>query len=343
MTWVNLTWLLPALLIVPVAYLARRKERIRVASTRLHTSTLSSRFVYRLPLLAQALAVILAAVALCQPLLPVDDKTGLTVQGRDIIMALDWSGSMAEEYKGERLVEKRSAWYDGAGSKPNRQAPDQEEESRLRRIDAAQDAILTFAETRRLAETGDHIALVVFDHKPVLRWPLDRDLKQIARHGSFLPVGKGPQQLGVGTNFGNEMPGPIDLAAEHFQKKGKSSTRVLILVTDGEDEIKPDVMTRLSDVIAKARMKLYVIGVGEKIGKGELTLERLCRQVGGEVFRAESQADLDQCFARINALESSPIPVLQDKFYEPLFHIPLLLALLFYVLGILCEAVILGR
>lgn len=344
MIFTNLYWLLAALIVLPVLYATRRKERIRVATSRHYHSSVPSRLVSYLPASLWVASVLLAASALCQPMVPVDEKTSSTVQGRDIIMAMDWSASMAEPYKGERKVVKRDAWYHDA-TKPAQveQPPDADQPKELRRIDAVQDALVAFAELRQKESVGDHIGLVIFDHKPLLRWPLDRDIKQITRHGSFLPKGKGPQELGIGTNFGNEMPGPIDLAAEHFEDKGKSSTRVLILLTDGENEIKPEVMTRLSDVIRKARMKLYVIGVGEKIGKGELSLEQLVRTEGGEVFRAETQADLDKCFAKINALESSPIPVTQDKSFEPVFYYFLALAIALYVLAKFCEAVILSR
>ncbi len=346
MIFANPYWLLAALAVLPVAYMARRKERIRVATSRLHKTSLSSRLFGYIPAACQMLAVTLAAVALCRPMVPVDEKTASTVKGRDIILALDWSASMGEPYKGERKVHKRDAWYHDVGQPP-KSSPENPEDANqpteLRRIDAAQDALVGFAEARQKVAVGDHIGLIIFDYKPQLRWPLDRDIKQITRHGSFLPKGKGPQELGIGTNFGNEMPGPIDLAAEHFEAKGKSSTRVLILLTDGENEIKSEVMTRLSSVIRKARMKLYVIGVGEKIGKGELSLERLCRDQGGEVFRAETQADLDRCFERISALESSPIPVTQAKSFEPVFYYFLVGAIALYVLAILFEAVILGR
>jgi len=344
MNFANILWLMAALAIVPAVYLARRNERIRVAAGTYRSNPVGL-ILSRTPHALYCIAAVLTAVALCQPFIMVNEKTDSTVMGRDIIMALDWSASMGEEYKGERKVEKRNAWYDiyAKERKPAVQAEGEEVETKLRRIDAAQDSIVTFAETRREANTGDHIALIVFDHKPVLRWPLDRDLKQISRHGSFRPKGKGPQELGVGTNFGNDIPGPIDLAAEHFTKKGKSTTRVLILVTDGENEFKAETMTRLSGVVRDNKMKFYVVGIGEKIGKGELDLEKLCRDEGGEVFRAETQADLDKCFAKINALESSPIPVVSDKSTEPVFYIALIAAMIFYALALLSEAVVLGR
>lgn len=343
MSFANLFWLASALLLVPILYLTRRKEKIRVAGG-IHRSTPSGRVLSRTPGVLLFMAATLAAVALCRPFVMVNEQTSSTVQGRDIIMALDWSASMAEEYKGERKVRKHSPWYDtgspARGSQPGEPA---DSDKNLRRIDAAQDSIVTFAETRRQADTGDHIGLIIFDHQPILRWPLDRDLKQLTRHGSFLPKGKGAQELGVGTNFGGENPGPIDLAAEHFKEKGKSTTRVLVLVTDGEKEMDNEAMTRLSRVITEAGMKIYVIGIGEKIGNGELSLEKLCRDQGGKVFRAETQSELDKCFAQINALESSPIPVVSDKSTEPVFYYPLIAALFMYVLALISEAVILGR
>lgn len=354
MNFANLLWLAAVLAVLPVAYFARRSERIKVAGFGIHRSSPGGRLIAALPMFLYTAALVLTAVALTQPFVKVDEKTTSTVQGRDIILALDWSASMAEPYKGERKVRKPSVWFDPYAKNQSQSAvpsqpanPDGEHSEQspgeFRRIDAAQDAIVSFAETRLEANTGDHIALILFDHKPELRWPLDRDLKQITRHSSFLPKGKGPQELGVGTNFGTTIPGPIDKAAEHFELRGKSSTRVLILITDGENEMDDKVMARLLEVVRKAHMRLYVIGVGEKIGQGELSLERLCRDASGEVFRAETQTDLDKCFAAINALESSPIPVVGDKFFEPVFYYFLVGAMCFYVLSLFSEAVILGR
>lgn len=344
MTFVNLAWMLAALAVVPVLHLTRRAERIRVSASGVHKSNTSGRLLIWVPRILMATAMVLAAVPLCEPVIPVKEKTSATVQGRDIILALDWSSSMSEPYKGERKLRKLDAWYDpNAKTGSETEGGETEEPKPFRRIDAAQDAIVSFAETRQNANTGDHIGLIIFDHKPELRWPLDRDLKQISRHGSFLPKGKGAQQLGTGTNFGTTMPGPFDKASEHFELKGKSSTRVLILITDGENEMDAAVMKRLSKVIVDARMKVYVIGVGEKIGKGELSLERLCRDAGGEVFRAESQSDLDKCFAKINALESSLIPITGDKSFEPVFYRFLIAAMVIFLLSLISEAVILGR
>jgi Mg-chelatase subunit ChlD len=344
MSFINLTWMLASLVVLPVLYLTRQAVRIRVSAGSCHETTASGLVLAGIPRVLMALAVILAAVSLCQPVISVKQKSSTTVQGRDIILALDWSASMAEPYKGERKVRTPDAWFD-----PNRQShirtesDENGEQKQFRRIDAAQDAIVSFAETRQNANTGDHLGLILFDHKPELRWPLDRDLKQITRHSSFLPKGKGAQQLGVGTNFGTTFPGPFDKASEHFELKGKSSTRVLILLTDGENEMDDTVLRRLIRVIDEARMKVYVIGVGEKIGKGELSLERLCRDAGGQVFRAESQAELENCFERINALESSPIPVTDDKSVEPVFYYFLIAAMVAFVLSLFSEAVILGR
>ncbi len=344
MSFTNLHWLAAALLAAPVAWLVTYTWRMRVSSAKFYKSTLSARVVANIPAVFHFSAVFLAAVTLCGPGIPVTEKSTTTVQGRDIIMAMDWSASMSAEYKGERTVRKVETWYvdPEANRKPAFQ-DEGEKDTKVRRIDAAQDAILRFADLRRQADSGDHIGLIVFDYKPLLRWPLDRDLKQISRHGSFLPKGKGPQELGVGTNFGNTVPGPIDMAAEHFEQKGKSTVRVLILLTDGEDEITDKTMKRLSDVVKKAGIRLYVIGIGEKIGKGELTLEKLCRSVGGKVFRAETNGELESCFSQISSLESSPIPVVTDKSFEPVFYWFLTVALLLYVAGLVAEAMILGR
>lgn len=344
-------WLAAAAMVLPIVYLGWRRERVRMASARFHRSSVASLVLSHGPSALIALAIVLGAVTLAQPQVTVNDQSVSTLPGRDIIFALDYSASMGAKYKGDQEPVTRNWWNEekskeGADPQPDATAGGEGGESteqEWRRIDAAQQAILGFVETRREAKGGDAIGLIAFDYRPILRWPLDHDLKQISRHGSFIPAGKGPQGLGQGTNFGHENPGPIDLAASHFEGKGQSTTRVLVLVTDGEDKLAADVLARLEKVIRKAGMKLYVIGIGEKIGTGELDIEKLCTSVNGKVFRAETQSQLDKCFEDINSLESSPVPVTNFKSLEPVFPIFLTVALILFVLGVLSESLILGR
>src|SRR5262249_2534188 len=140
--------------------------------------------------------IVLAAVVMAEPMVPVNDESVSKLPGRDIMFALDYSGSMVTPYKGVSKPRPGNQWYDvkikppviddtadGAAPAPTAPANPGEaadgkpgEPHELRRIDAAQSAILDFVDTRRQAEGGDAIGLIVFDYRPILRWPLDHDL-----------------------------------------------------------------------------------------------------------------------------------------------------------------------
>lgn len=149
--------------------------------------------------------------------------------------------------------------------------------------------------------------------------------------------------LGSGTNFGTVDPGPIDLAAQHFKQYGTSVSRVLILITDGEDNMTPDVMARLERVIRDAGMKLYVIGVGETLANQDVDIIRLAERVGGGVFRVETADGLTRCFDTIDAIESSPVNQNAALTAEELFYYPLGLALAAAIVWLALEATLLGR
>lgn len=341
-------WLLTAAVILPLLYLRRRRGRVRVSSAAIHQPTWGSYAFMALPSIFLSAAILAGAATLAQPQRPTSDKSESITMGRDIMAALDYSGSMAAPFAGE-LPERDSKdpFIDGWGlperPKSGLEIEGESAETEIRRIEAAQAAILSFVDRRRAAESGDAIGLIVFDDRPLLRWPLDRDLKQISRHGQFVPPGKGVQGLGNGTNFGTTEPGPIDMAADHFEKRGQSTTRVLILVTDGENELSDKVQARLESVISTARIKLYLIAVGEEIKEKELDIEKLCHRVGGKVFHVGKAGDLEKHFQEIDQLESSPVPVTTYGNFEPAFQLYLWLAIAFALAWGLSEAVISGR
>lgn len=334
-------WLMAALLVLPILAMRKHQARIRVSSTSFLKPSSGS---YALSFLPQALlgaSIAASAITLSDPQIKLAQTTTTTTMGRDIILALDYSGSMAEPFKGD--LPKRDNQDEFAARWNGRLIDEQESEFEVRRIEAAQQAILKFVDKRRDAGNGDSIGLIAFDNRPILRWPLDRDLMQISRHGNFVPRGKGPRGLGGGTNFGTKIPGPIDLAATHFEKKGRCQTRILILVTDGENEIDKDSKNRLEKLIADTSIRLYVIGVGESLKGDQADIAQLCLDVGGKVFRVERSADLDNCFAEIDSLESSPVPLSTHRDYQPVFYVFLSVAAACCALWGFSEAVISGR
>lgn len=299
-----------------------------------------------LPRVLLFLALICGAIAMSQPQVPDVHQSGTSAQGRDIMIALDYSGSMAEPIEGkvvpftsddavlQHFLDQRRKWL-------------QHEEAGNRRIDAAQNGILQFVDSRlkRVASSGgastDQVGLICFDDKPRLVWPLSPDLQQVIMHGAFPPKGKGAQGLGEGTNFGSVNPGPIDLAAAHFSEYGLSKTSVLVLLSDGENPLEDSVQARLRSVLKNAKIHLYLIGIGPKSADSDIA--KVTTASGGKVFRVESSEQWTSCFISIDQLESSQLPLNVTQAFREMFHIPLLLSALLAVLALCVEAVMRGR
>ncbi len=271
------------------------------------------------------------------------------IRSRDILMTTDISGSMGAPFQGDiPPPEKGNTELDKELPKilkvrppnPNgRFDSNQRGEERFqRRIDAAQAAIMRFIRNRFIAEQSDRIAIMTFDTEPHWSWPLTDDLKQVYRKGVFIDQG-----LGGGTNFGNMDPGPIDAACQHFDERGKAATRVLIMITDGEDQISSAAFARLQQKLMDRNIRFYVIGVGETLAHSNVDIIRLAESVGGQVFRVENGADLLKCFDSIDKMERSEIKIQSTIGFHDVFYRYVLVALGVFLLGALAEAIIVSR
>lgn len=345
MSFANPWWLsiLPLLLLLPWV-LFRQRGHVGFSDNKLLPKQRLSRWIPLVPGLLTCISLALVAVALARPQIA-GPPTTRTIIGRDISIAVDISFSMSAEFKGELKKQDPIAGLDlpstiDTRGKPvmKKWAPKVEQDGKVKRCDAAQHAVLQFIANRWLAKAGDRVGLILFDERPRHGWPLTDDLRMIYRKGQFMQHG-----LGGGTNFGENPPGPIDLAAEHFKELGQSQTRVLILVTDGEDELSGYAMNRLHELLRTNNIRLYVVGVGETLAKKDVAIIRLCEQVGGKVYRVEDSQAMINCFAEIDRTERSPITVALDETRSDIFFYFAGAAAISMVLALLAGALILNR
>ena len=337
-------WLLTLLLLPLPLLLFRNRGHVGFSDNRLLPKQRLSRIITLLPRILTSATLALLMVALARPQVAGPPNTR-TIIGRDIMIAVDISFSMSAEFQGE-LKDKPNIpgldlppTIDTRGKpKDSTWRPKLEDDGKVKRCDAAQHAVLHFIANRWQANAGDRVGLMLFDERPRYGWPLTHDLRQIYRKGQFLQHG-----LGGGTNFGENPPGPIDLAEEHFNDLGQSQTRVLIMVTDGEDELSSWAMNRLAEIIRKNNIRLYVVGVGETLAKNDVSIIRLANQIGGKVFRVESSQAMVDCFAEIDRLERSPITTALEETRSEIFFYFAGAAAIALMVSLLAGALILNR
>lgn len=341
MTFAQPLWFM-ALLALPVFWLLRSKGHLSFSDNRLLSRpSRASKFLSVAPTVLGSLTIALLAVALARPQVP-GPPIPRTIPGRDIMMAVDISLSMSFPFKGElpkhetpKELEFKVPVSGPREAKPWRPTP---KKDGLQRIDASQNAMMRFIENRWQGKTGDRIGLILFDERPRYAWPLTDDLRMLYRQGQFINKG-----FGLGTNFGEAPPGPIDLAVEHFQENGQADARVLILVSDGEDMLSAHTKARLAELIHENRIRFYMIGIGETLAKNDVDIIKLADSVGGTVFRVEDADSLDRCFQKINEMEKSAITISQLDTSDDVFHYFAWAALVSLALLLTAEAFILTR
>lgn len=230
----------------------------------------------------------------------------LPSQGRDLMMAVDLSGSMQIE---DMVVNGKT----------------------VDRFTLIQHVVSDFIERRK----GDRIGLILFADHAYLQAPLTQDRRSVAQFLKEAQIGLVGKQTAIGE--------AIALAVKRFDKMDESN-RVLILLTDGSNNagnIEPE---QAAQIAANRKVTIYTVGVGadvmerrtlfgrERVNPSmdldENQLKHIADVTHGRYFRARNSQELDQIYQEIDKLE----PVSRDQLsYRPqadLFYWPLALALL---------------
>lgn len=243
------------------------------------------------------------------------DFIDIPISGRDLMLAVDLSGSMEEEdfiLKGERV----------------------------NRLTATKYVAGEFIE-RRL---GDRLGLILFGEQAYLQTPLTFDRLTVKTLLYESAIGLAGKSTAIGDAIG--------LAVKRLRDQDEKS-RVLILLTDGANtagEVEP---LAAADLAARENMKIYTIGIGadEMIVRSifgsrrvnpsadldEKTLSAIAEKTGGRYFRARDTEQLEQIYALLDELEPVEKDVQRFRPQTALFYWPLAMGL------ILMFAVILSR
>ncbi len=238
----------------------------------------------------------------------------LPKSGRDLMLAVDISGSM----RAKDML---------AGQQPV---------SRLSAVKAVGSQFIAQRE-------GDRLGLILFGSQAYVQSPLSFDTTTVERFLQEAQIGFAGQETAIGDAIG--------LAVKRLKERPAES-RVLILLTDGQDtasSIQPLDAARLAKNLG---IRIYTIGIGadqmtvpgpfggafgsRQINPAaeldEKTLTEIANSTGGRYFRARDPQELAQIYALLNTLE----PVEQQAdIYRPrqaLSHWPLAVALLLSLL-----------
>lgn len=277
------------LVLVPVIYLAFRKQRGRsVAYSSINLVSdagLEAGLWKRYGKTAlRVLVLALVIVAVARPQTGQSEYTTHT-EGVDILMVLDTSGSMqAQDFKPKN------------------------------RLHVAKEVVKEFVGKRK----HDRIGLVVFAAQAVTQCPLTLDYPVLTRLIDEVDIG----MLEDGTAIG------VALAtAVNRLKNSQAESRIVVLLTDGQNNTGMVDPTTAAKVAAAMGIKVHTIGVGTKgrapmpvndpiFGKrlisvevdlDEDTLTKIAELTDGQYFRATDREELFEIYDRIDELEKTRI------------------------------------
>ncbi len=195
------------------------------------------------------------------------------------------------------------------------------------RLEAMKEVAVNFVDARKT----DRIGLVIFAGEPFTQCPPTTDYASLK--SQILAVRSGILQDGTAIGSG------LATGVERL-KKSKSKSKVIILLTDGENNgglIDPNAAKE----IAKAfQIKVYTIGMGtegyaalpqqttggvvrtmEKVNIDEKILTEIAMETGGNYFRAKDNESLSKIYSDIDQLEKSKIETSSFARYAEEFYL----------------------
>ncbi len=237
----------------------------------------------------------------------------LPVTGRDLLLAVDISGSMDTQ---DMILSGKA----------------------VNRLAVVKKVAGEFIQRRK----GDRVGLVLFGSRAYLQTPLTFDTETTAILLDESEIGLAGRETAIGDAIG--------LAVKRLREDA-ASERVLILLTDGANtsgEVQP---LQATEFAAREGLKIYTVGVGAdemmvqdffgsrlvnpSADLDEDTLRAIAERTGGAYFRARDAQALAQIYEQLDELEpvesdEEAIRPVDELFYWPLgagFLLALLAAL----------------
>jgi len=249
----------------------------------------------RLQMIAAVACWCLVVLALARPE-RVGEPIEITKSARDVVLAIDISGSMDV---------RDFVAPDGA---------------KKQRLEAVRDVVRDFVKRR----DGDRMALIVFGSKAYVQAPLTEDLDTIIQLLDRTEVGMAGPHTALGDAIG--------LAIRTFEASDIEQ-RLLILLSDGSDTASRMSPVNAAEIAAGKNVEIYSIGVGDPNATGEDrvdlgTLKDIAARTGGAFFFAADEAALSGVYDRIDQLAPRKVETLSYRPRQSLAYLPLSLAAL---------------
>jgi len=271
-------------------------------------------WTWLLPILAGVLMII----GLARPQ-RTHSRTEVTVNGIDIVLGLDVSGSMqALDFS----IDRR----------------------RVNRIEVVKSVVSKFIEER----PNDRIGLIAFAGAPFLVSPITLDHDWLQQNLERVSIGS----VDDGTAIGSAIAASVNRL-----RMTAAKSKVVILLTDGVNNTGKISPLAAAEAAKSMGVKIYTIGVGARgkapipvkddagrmhlimaeVDVDEKTLQAIADETGGRFYRATDTDSLQNIYEQINGFEKTAQTVQKFEHIEELYPWALIPALAILGLGSLLQ------
>lgn len=215
-----------------------------------------------------SLILTLLVTALASPI-SFDQKSSNKKKGRDLVFALDTSGSMDE------------SGFD-------------KENPQRKKFEILKEILKKFITQRY----DDNVGVTIFGSYAFSAVPLTYDMKSISYLLNFFDVGIAGDSTAIGEGIAN---------ATRVLEKGQAKKKVIILVTDGFQNSGEISIKDAVELAKKQGIIIYSIGIGDKNSYDAKLLETIATDSQGKIFSAQNAEMLSAVYEQIDSLEPSNI------------------------------------
>lgn len=199
---------------------------------------------------------------------------------------------------------------------------------------------------------NDRIGLVIFARNSFTQCPLTFDYEILTKMIDEVEIG----MIEDGTAIGEAL-----VTAENRLKDSKAKSKVIVLLTDGDNnagEVDPITASKFA---AELGIKIYAIGIGSPKGievpvpdpiygvryfvtkLNEKDLKAIANNTGGRYFNAKNISELRKVYKEINELEKTELSVNVFYNYKEKFMLILKIAVIIFLLELIFRNLILFR
>ena len=212
------------------------------------------------------------------------------------------------------------------------------------RLEKAKEVLGEFIDKRR----NDRLSLIIFGGDAYTKVPLTFDHNVVKEMVSKLTVDDitSNNRTAIGMGIG---------VALNRLKNSEAKSKVIILLTDGENNSGEMSPSAAADIAKELGIKIYTIGIGAReiqiptlfgyqtVKNNELDenlLQNIAKTTGGEYFRAGNSKEFKEIFNKIDELEKTKIDGRSFYDKQEMFEGILKIALIFLLLGVFFQYLI---